>query len=48
MKKLLPPIFGLVFLFCGAMKSFSWPVYDPFDYTPGQTVWGQYDTNTQD
>jgi hypothetical protein len=48
MKKLFLPILGLAFLLCGTMKSFSWPVYDPFDYTTGQTVWGQYDTNTQD
>jgi hypothetical protein len=48
MKKLLLPILGLVFLLCGATRLFSWPVYDPFNYPVGQTVWSQYDTNTQD
>jgi hypothetical protein len=48
MKKLLLPILGLVLLLSSTMKSFSWPVYDPFDYPPGQTVWGQFDTNTSD
>ena len=24
---------------------FSFPIYDPFNYTPGQTLWGQTDSN---
>lgn len=31
-----------------ASHAFSWPVYDPFNYPPGQELWGKYDTNTQD
>jgi hypothetical protein len=41
MKKLLLPILGLLFLLCGATRVLSWPTYDPFNYTPGQTVWGR-------
>jgi hypothetical protein len=45
MKKLLLPILGIVFLLCGATRLFSFPVYDPFNYTPGTTLWGQTDGN---
>jgi Concanavalin A-like lectin/glucanases superfamily/Immunoglobulin domain/Legume lectin domain/Immunoglobulin I-set domain len=38
----------LLLVFSAALHAFSWPVYEPFNYPPGQTVWGQYDTNTQD
>src|SRR5579863_8213425 len=31
-----------------AINAFSWPTYDPFNYTPGQEVYGQTDTNTGD
>ena len=44
------PWFKIVFLlvFGSALNAFSWPTYDPFNYTPGQEVWGQTDTNTGD
>src|ERR1700688_203990 len=35
-------------LFSAAIQAFAWPTYEPFNYPPGQTVWGRYDTNTQD
>ncbi len=31
-----------------AINAFSWPVYDPFNYPIGQTIWSQFDTNTGD
>lgn len=42
--------FKIAFLvvFSAAINAFAWPIYEPFNYPPGQTVWGQYDTNTTD
>jgi hypothetical protein len=42
--------FKIVFVLVvgSAINAFSWPTYDPFNYPPGQEVWGQTDTNTQD
>jgi len=37
-----------LWLVSAAINAYSWPVYDPFNYTPGQELWGQYNTNTQD
>jgi len=48
MKKILLFVLGAIIALFGTMKSFAWPTYDPFNYTPGQTVWGQFDTNTGD
>ncbi len=45
MKKLLLPILGIMFLLCGVTRLLSFPIYDPFNYTPGQTLWGRTDAN---
>jgi hypothetical protein len=45
MKKSLQPLLAIAFVFSCAMMASAFPVYDPFNYTPGQTLWGQTDAN---
>jgi hypothetical protein len=44
MRKTLVRLVVLLFL-AGTLRLSAFPIYDPFNYTPGHTLWGQTDGN---